>query len=212
MIIFVEKYLKMRYIQNCSDTKQPLTLGLTGLIGSGKSTVATGFQALGVPIYNCDNRAKILMRDKLADRISELLGVKIIGENGELDIISIANRIFSNCELLNKINAIVHPEVLKDFLKWRKKQTTAQYCIIESAILYGSIVESCTDKVVAVVAPKEICVERAAKRDNSDRKAVENRMNNQLSERELREKADFVIDTTKLIMPQIIKINTKLSE
>ena len=201
----------MKAMRNLNHIKQPLVIGLTGLIGSGKSTVATGFQALGVPIYNCDDRAKLLMRDKLAERISELLGVKVIGHDGELDRLSIANSIFSNGDLLNKMNEIVHPEVLNDFFKWRKKQTSALYCIIESAILYGSVVEGITDKVVAVVAPKEICIERASKRDNIDRKAIESRMNHQLSEKELRGKVDFVIDTTQLIMPQVIKINLILN-
>lgn len=202
----------MKDNQNLSDAKQPLTLGLTGLIGSGKSTVATCFQALGIPVYNCDNRAKMLMRDKLAPRISKLLGIDVINENGELDRMKIADKIFSNGELLNEINQIVHPEVLNDFLEWRKKQTDAKYCIVESAILYGSVVAKYTDKVVAAVAPKEICIERAAKRDNVSRKSVEKRMNNQLSEKELREKVDFVVDTTQLIIPQIIEIDTVLSK
>ena len=200
----------MKDNQNCSHQKHPRTLGLTGLIGSGKSTVATGFQALGVPVYNCDNQAKRLMQEKLIPRIVELLGEDVIDQNGTLDRNKIAQKIFSDGKMLEKINAIVHPAVLKDFIEWREKQSPAKYCVVESAILYGSIVEKQTDKVVAVVAPKEVCIERAVKRDKNNRKSIEDRMNNQLSETELLEKVDFVVDTTKLIMPQIIEIHNLL--
>ena len=196
-------------MENHNGAKCLFTLGLTGLIGSGKSTVAIGFKALGVPVYNSDDRAKILMRDKLSLRISQLLGVEVIGTDGELDRKSIADKIFADSNLLSQINDIVHPAVLNDFIEWRRKQNSSKYCIIESAILYGSVVEKCTDEIVAVVAPKEICIERAVERDNSDRQTIEKRMDKQLSEEQLRLKTEFIIDTTQLIMPQVIKVHEK---
>ena len=207
MFIFVEKSVKM----NTSTTlKPPLTLGLTGIIGSGKSTVAEGFTAIGVPCYNSDMMAKLLMRDTLSGELSKLLGTNILNKAGELDTKLIARMIFSDGELLKSVNSLVHTSVLSDFINWRSEQTESTYCIIESAILYGSVIEQCIDKVVAVIAPDTICIERAMLRDNSTREEVQNRMNKQLSSEELQKRADFVVDTTKLIMPQLININSHL--
>ena len=185
---------------------QPITLGLTGLIGSGKSTVAQGFLALGVPVYDSDKEAKRLMRDKLSDQTSAILGVNILDENGEINRGLVAQLIFSNNTLLEKINALVHPAVLEDFLMWRVRHSAATYCVVESAILYGSVLEQYADKVIATIAPVDVCAERAAMRDNVPVDAVVARMSKQLSGEELRHKADFVVDTTKLIMPQILEI------
>lgn len=176
----------------------PKIIGLTGGIGSGKTTVANFFKKLGVPIYIADTEAKALMnRSKIIKRKL----IKLFGEQAYIDDKLnkpfIASQIFSNQDLLQQMNAIVHPKVAKHFANWVKKQSTA-YVISEAAILFENGSYKKYDYIITVVAPKEVRLKRVLKRDNSSKEKVEAIMNNQWSDNQKIELSDFVINNTNL--------------
>ncbi|WP_289045338.1 dephospho-CoA kinase [uncultured Olleya sp.] len=176
----------------------PKIIGLTGGIGSGKTTVANFFKTLGVPIYIADTEAKALMnRSKIIKRKL----IKLFGEQAYIDDKLnkpfVASQIFSNQDLLQQMNAIVHPKVAKHFANWVKKQSTA-YVISEAAILFENGSYKKYDYIITVVAPKEVRLKRVLKRDNSSKEKVEAIMNNQWSDNQKIELSDFVINNTNL--------------
>ncbi|SHJ53266.1 dephospho-CoA kinase [Arenibacter nanhaiticus] len=173
-------------------------VGLTGGIGSGKSTVGAMFQALGVPVYNSDVQAKILMAEskELQEDIRGLLGAESY-ENGVLNRTFIANKVFKDKELLQALNRIVHPAVRQHFLQWAKKQNAA-YVIQEAAIIFENNSVDFYDKIILVTAPKEDRVNRVVKRDQVEAKKVEDRMKNQWPDQKKEEVSDFVIHNTDL--------------
>lgn len=176
----------------------PKIIGLTGGIGSGKTTVANFFKTLGVPIYIADTEAKALMnRSKIIKRKL----IKLFGEQAYIDDKLnkpfVASQIFSNHDLLQQMNAIVHPKVAKHFANWVKKQSTA-YVISEAAILFENGSYKKYDYIITVVAPKEVRLKRVLKRDNSSKEKVEAIMNNQWSDNQKIELSDFVINNTNL--------------
>ena len=171
-------------------------VGLTGGIGSGKTTVAKKFEALGIPIYIADIEAKKLMnRSKIIKRKL----YKLFGESayvkGELNKSFIAKKIFENKDLLEKMNAIVHPKVGKHFDRWLNKQTSP-YVIKESAILFEKNLQEQCDFVVLVTSPKELRIKRLLDRDNTTKEKILAVMSNQLIEEEKIKRSDFVITNT----------------
>ncbi|RKR13382.1 dephospho-CoA kinase [Maribacter vaceletii] len=169
-------------------------IGLTGGIGSGKTTVANLFIALGVPVYNSDREAKILMNTSkiLIKEIKTLLGEESYKES-KLNRPYIAGKVFKDKELLQKLNAIVHPAVRENFLQWVSIQNTS-YVIQETALLYENNASSLYDAVILVTAPEEVRVERVLHRDATNKEAILARINNQLSDKEKIAKANFVIE------------------
>ncbi|AXT50112.1 dephospho-CoA kinase [Aquimarina sp. BL5] len=188
-------------------------IGLTGGIGSGKSTVAKMFAELGVPIYIADDEAKKLMNEDVGvkNHIIDLLGVNSYTEQ-ELNRSFIADKVFNNKELLEKLNAIVHPAVATHFTKWKSKQKS-EYVIKEAAILFENDSYRQCDYTILVTAPKEIRIERVLKRDNTTRLQVLARMKNQWEDSKKTPLADFVIINTNLeeTWLQIKKIHNKLT-
>lgn len=189
-----------------------IKVGVTGGIGSGKSTVCRIFALLGAAVYDSDSRAKILMNSdpKVMARIRELFGKEAYNETG-LDRKYISERVFGNRPLLERLNAIVHPAVAKDFDRWAEKQQ-APYVIEESAILFECGADKNMDVTIAVTAPEEIRIRRTSRRDNTDPEKVRARMAHQMSDEQRAERADYVIlaDDRHLIVPQIIDIHHKL--
>lgn len=175
-----------------------IIVGLTGGIGSGKTTVAALFSALGVPVYNSDLQAKELMQNSevLIKKIKTLLGEESYKER-ELNKPYIAKKIFNDKELLSSLNAIVHPAVREHFLDWVANQKHP-YVIQETALLFENKNEELYDKIILVTAPEEIRVQRVLQRDRNTRDAVLARINNQLSDVVKIPKADFVIENIKL--------------
>ena len=173
-------------------------VGLTGGIGSGKSTVAAMFYELGVPVYNSDERAKHLMNTsaKIKKQLIGLLGEQSY-KNEELNRSYIAKMVFKNTELLAKLNGIVHPVVRKDFVKWSKRQHTP-YVIQETALLFENDAQKLYDCVILVTAPKKERIERVLKRENMTKEQVIARMNNQLSDATKLELANFHIENIEL--------------
>jgi len=170
-----------------------LKIGLTGGIGSGKTTVAILFENLGVPVYYADDRAKEIMHDNISvkNKIIELFGEKAYVSN-KLNIKYISGIVFDNSIVLKKLEKIVHPAVRQDFLDWAKKQNT-DYVIVENAILYKSGMDKLVDFVIVVTADKEKKLERLKKRDKKSKKELEKIIQNQLNEKKFLKKSDFVI-------------------
>ncbi|WP_298541018.1 dephospho-CoA kinase [uncultured Aquimarina sp.] len=188
-------------------------IGLTGGIGSGKSTVAEMFAKLGVPIYIADDEAKKLMNEDISvkKQIVALLGVNSYTEQG-LNRSFIADKVFNNKELLEKLNAIVHPKVATHFTKWKNEQKF-EYVIKEAAILFENGGYKRCDHTILVTAPKETRIKRVLKRDNTTRSQVLARLKNQWEDSEKIPLADFVIINTNLeeTWLQIKKIHNKLT-
>ncbi len=176
-----------------------MIIGLTGGIGSGKTTVAKLFYKLGVPIYISDIEAKQLMetQTKLIADIKKLLGEKAYVKN-KLNRSYIANQVFEDKQKLIALNALVHPVVAKCFLKWYKKQTFL-YVIKESAILFETKGNKSCDFVITVTAPLQERISRVVLRDKVAKKQVENRISNQLSDEEKIKQSDFVIHNINII-------------
>jgi dephospho-CoA kinase len=173
-------------------------IGLTGGIGSGKTTVAKHFHEIGIPIYIADVEAKKLMNSSkvLKRHLKQLFGDQAY-LNDELNKVYIASKIFSDKALLEKMNAIVHPKVANHFKKWLKKQNST-YVIYESALIFENDTTEQFQYIITVTAPLEIRIERVKNRDNSSEDKVKSIINNQLSDDVKISKSDFIIKNTDL--------------
>ena len=166
-------------------------VGITGGIGSGKSTVCRLFAARGVAVYDCDAAAKRLMAE------DEALKGAIVARFGEacncdgvLNRSYLAEQIFGSDEAREALNRLVHPAVIADFERWAEEQA-GEYVVLESAILFEAGLEKHRDCVVAILAPKPLRLERAMKRDDAQREQIEARMATQLDDDTLCAKADL---------------------
>ncbi|MFD2519127.1 dephospho-CoA kinase [Salinimicrobium flavum] len=173
-------------------------LGLTGGIGSGKTTVANFFRELGVPVYIADDEAKELMNSDpgVKKAITEIFGENSYTSNG-LDRKYLADRVFKSKELLEKLNAIVHPAVNRHFEEWKSKQQSA-YVVYEAAILFEKGGSEKCDFTLLITAPHEVKIERLLQRDNSSLEEIEARMENQWSDEKKAALANFIIENNDL--------------
>lgn len=171
-----------------------MIVGLTGGIGSGKSTVARMFAAHGVPTYDSDREAKVLMNtdENLIDSISSLFGTEAY-ESGHLNRAYIASRVFKDKPLLQKLNNLVHPAVRLHFSTWAKEQDF-KYVIQETALIFENQMQDLYDEIILVTAPIEIRIERIISRDEIDRSSILERMSNQLDDDEKVHLSDYVIE------------------
>jgi dephospho-CoA kinase len=187
-----------------------LKIGITGGIGSGKTTVCKIFEKLGTPVYYADNEAaKILSDNKtVQQKVISLLG-NIIVENGAINRKKIAEIVFSDSTKLNSLNEIIHPEVKKHSAIWMKMHASKPYIIKESAIVFENNLQNEFDCIILVTAPKELKIKRIKERDNSTTEEIEKRIKNQLSDEEKIKLADYVIanDEKLLLTPQIIELH-----
>jgi len=190
-------------------------VGLTGGIGSGKTFIASIFETLAVPVFYADSQAHRLMDqdEQLRTQIQELFG-KDLYVNGTLKRDALARIVFHNPLRIKELNAIVHPAVHKAFEHWchTQKQGNAPYVLEEAAILFESGAYQNMDKVVTIAAPESLRIERVQQRDAITKEQVAARMNNQWTEEQRNNQADFIIqnDGNQLLLPQIIAIDTKL--
>lgn len=168
-------------------------VGITGGIGSGKSTVCAILAEFGVAVYDSDSRAKRLMNEDntLRERLVERFGSEVYCVEG-LNRIYLAERVFGNPEELKALNAIVHPAVMDDFDRWALEQE-GSYVVLESAILFEASLDRRVDVSVAVMAPEALRIERAMQRDGAQREQIVARMNNQISDQERVERAKYTI-------------------
>ncbi|MBU2930038.1 dephospho-CoA kinase [Winogradskyella psychrotolerans] len=170
-----------------------VVVGLTGGIGSGKSTILKCFKSYGIPVYIADDEAKALMnRSKVIRRkLIHLFGDKAY-ENNVLNRPYLASKIFNDKTLLSKMNAIVHPKVAAHFKQWLSKQDAA-YVIKEVAIIFENNLQNEYDYIITVVADKDLRIKRVMQRDGVSQEKVEAIMKNQWSDADKIEKSDFVI-------------------
>ena len=187
-------------------------IGLTGGIGSGKSTIAEVFKVLNIPVYNSDERAKALMNENqlLIEEISNVFGAHIY-QNGELNRAELGAIVFKNPELLQQLNAVVHPVVGDDFNAWCNKQQS-KYVIKEAAIIFETGINKMLDGVIAVIAPDELRIKRVLKRPGMTEELIKDRMSRQLPTETLIDKANWLInnDETVLVIPQVLKVHEEI--
>lgn len=170
-----------------------LKIGITGGIGSGKSTVAKIIEVLGFPVYYSDHEAKMLMNssDEIREELNNHFGIDFYSE-GQLNRKLLADKIFQNKEELNFVNQLVHPLVRQDFYLWSERQSS-KIVFQESALLFETGNEKNFSATILVTASDELRIQRVMKRDNCSRASVLERMKNQLPESEKIAKANFVL-------------------
>ncbi|WP_026914974.1 dephospho-CoA kinase [Christiangramia portivictoriae] len=173
-------------------------VGLTGGIGSGKTTVAGFFKELGIPIYIADDAGKRLLAESrpIKEKVSKLLGDKSYSAS-KPDRKYIANKVFNDKQLLADLNAIIHPAVAKDFEAWVSRQSSA-YVIYEAAILFEVGGYKKCDLSILVTAPHTLKIERLQQRDDSSIEEIEARMDHQWPDEKKAELADFIIENEDL--------------
>lgn len=172
-------------------------IGLTGGIGSGKSTVAALFKEKGIPVFIADIEAKKLFEQKeVVIEIKECFGSSVISENN-IDRKALGQIVFSDSEQLKKLNNIIHPKVHQAFEKWFAQQKSP-YIIYEAAIIFEHNRQSFFDKTLLITAPKSLRIERVMKRDSVSKDEVLKRMDNQWSEFRKKELADYTLDNVNI--------------
>lgn len=191
---------------------RPVIIGCTGGIGSGKTNVVKTFEGLGIPGYDCDSRAKELYDEDAAllAEVARVAGDDVVVE-GRLDRRALAAKIFSDADLLARLESVVHPAVIRDFSRWLQEQSS-KLVIFESAILLDKpYLREMPDYVLLVTAPRELRIERVMARDGLSREAVEKRMANQISDEQRRKYADYILETNDrdAIIPQLLSLIQK---
>ncbi len=195
------------------ENKKPLIVGLTGGIGSGKSTVAKVFQSLGVPVFNSDLEAKHIINNDVEVIRAITFEFGNVYENEKLNRIKMAEVVFNDNNALDKLNKIVHPKVAEYFENWILENNNSSILIKEAAILIESGAYKQIDKIVLVTAPKAIRIQRVISRDSISKEKVIGRMNTQLSDKEKLSYADFFIinDDIQMVIPQVLAAYNKLN-
>ena len=197
-------------------------VGLTGGIGSGKTTAAGIFESLGIPVYNADQRAKTLykrnpaLRTWVVERFGTACGAYQGDELVDINRKALADIVFSDSSALAELNAAVHPAVLKDFNSWHAKQSelaAAPYIIREAAILIETGGYEHCDLLVVVRAPRSLRLERAARRLHADESQIEKRMQQQLSDEARAKHADFVLDNAdeNSLLQQVLEVHRQIT-
>lgn len=189
-----------------------LKVGLTGGIGSGKSTVAQLFEVLGIPVYYADIEAKKLMNEntELKQAIIKNFGKEAYTSEA-LNRKYISSIVFSDPQKLELLNSLVHPATKKEGENWMHRQKTV-YAIHEAALIFEANVSDRLDYVIGVSAPRELRIKRAMERDNVTREEIIKRMTKQLDEEIKMNKCDFVVinDEQQLLIPQVLELHEKL--
>jgi dephospho-CoA kinase len=189
--------------------KPGMKLGITGGIGSGKTSVCRVFNVLGIPVFSADYEAQKIMNEdrKIKKGVNGIAG-KNIYHDGKLDRMELASLIFNDPVSLKKVNALVHPVVFDHFIQWAEKQT-APYVIMEAAILFESGGSKLVDRVATIVAPVEERISRVTLRNKLTREQVMDRIRNQMTDEERVKRSDYVINNSEneMIIPVILKIN-----
>ncbi|PZP49450.1 MAG: dephospho-CoA kinase [Pseudopedobacter saltans] len=189
-----------------------LHIGLTGGIGSGKSTVAKIFQVLGIPIFDADSTAKNIMNENesLKKKLMDTFGNDTY-QDGKLNRQYLASIVFSDPYKLELLNSLVHPATIQAAKDWMHLQT-APYTIKEAALLFESGTAGDLDFVIGVYTPKNIRMQRVAARDNAQYEDIQKRMHNQLNEEMKMKLCDFVIlnDEKQLLTDQVLILHKKL--
>jgi dephospho-CoA kinase len=189
-----------------------LKIGITGGIGSGKSTVAKAFQVLGIPVYFADDAAKRLMNenDELKAKIQLHFGNQVY-KNGQLDRKLLAEIVFTSPQKLASLNKLVHPATLKDADEWMQKQTSP-YSLKEAALIFESGAQEHLDYVIGVTAPAPLRIQRTIQRDGITREEVIARIDKQMNESIKMKLCDFVLinNEQEMLLPQVLQLHENL--
>lgn len=188
-----------------------LKVGITGNIGSGKTTVSKIFEVLGVPVFYADDEAKdVMVKDaELIAGIKQAFSEQSYFEDGSLNRKHISSIVFNNDDELKKLNALVHPAVFRAFDSWVLQFKDAPYVLKEAALLFESSSYKMCDKTIVVTAPLEIRIARVMQRDHLSKEEILSREAKQFTEEKKIELADFVIknDNSELVIPQVLKLH-----
>ena len=190
-----------------------MIVGLTGGIGTGKSTVAKLFEVLGAKVFNSDENAKDqYFVPAIKQQVIDLLGKECYSDERTLSRKYVSNKIFSDTTLLKKLNAIIHPAVIKDFKAFANAHP-GKLIIKESALLFEVGLDKELDKVILITCPLELRIERVMKRDGLSREEILNKIKSQLSDDEKLKLTDLVIknDETEFLITQTLKLFNELS-
>lgn len=184
-------------------------LGVTGGIGSGKSTVCRIFKVLDIPVFSADDEARIIMDNNKMIRaeLNDITGTELYA-SGELDRNKLASLIFNDDNLLNRVNNLVHPLVFERYDDWCRQQD-ADYVIFEVAILFESGADKHVDRILAVTAPREERIDRVMERNKMSREQVMERINNQMKDDEMIKRSDYRIDNSddSMIIKEVMDIH-----
>ncbi|MFM2363911.1 MAG: hypothetical protein RLZZ316_2813 [Bacteroidota bacterium] len=187
-------------------------VGITGGIGSGKTTVAKIFEVLGIPVYYADDAAKRLMNE---DPVLKAAIIKAFGENAytknTLNRSYLAAAVFNNTEKTALLNSLVHPVTIKDAANWVSRQTSA-YTLKEAALIFESGTQTQYDFIIGVAAPKAVRLHRAMQRNNSTKEQVTQRMQNQIEESIKLKLCDAIITNNEVepLLPQVLQLHQQL--
>jgi dephospho-CoA kinase len=193
-----------------------IKLGITGGIGSGKTTVAKVFETIGVPVFYADDEAKkFLLKDSVKQQLVELFGTKVINESEDVNKTELANIVFNNKESLEQLNALIHPLLMNEFIAWSEKKNAEKhpYVVMEAAILFEAGFEVYVDKTLCISAPIDTRISRVVNRDGTTKEQVKSRINNQMTDEERELKSDFIINnlSNRMIVADIVSLNKSLS-
>lgn len=191
-----------------------LKIGITGNIGSGKTTVCQLFELLGAPVFYADFYGKKVMTEDLVlvEAIRKTFGGESYFEDGSLNRKYISNIVFKNEAELEKLNALVHPAVFRAFDEWAISFNTKNYVLKEAAILFESGSDKQCDKTIVVAAALDVRLKRVMQRDNLTKAEILRREEKQMPQQEKIAKADFVIynDPQMMVIPQVLQIHQQL--
>lgn len=190
-----------------------IQVGVTGGIGVGKTTVGQIFETLGAPIYKSDDRAKILMNssDELKSQIIEAFGYDAYNRDKQLNRSYLATVVFNNPKKLQVLNSLVHPTVLEDYRNWFSEQNNVPYTIKEAALMFETDSHKSMDCIIVVTCPINLRIDRIVKRDHMKRDEVLKRIENQMSDKQRLEKAQYRVknDGKQSIIKQTIDLHYK---
>ncbi len=188
-----------------------LKVGITGGIGSGKSIVTKVFAVLGVPTYDADSRAKALVEENssIISQVKQLLGEEAYTPDGKYNRAYVSEKVFKSKELLQQLNSIIHPAVGDDFENWTSKHKNESYILKEAAIMGKN---SGLDKIIVVQSPLDLRIKRIKARDGRTKEQIEGIIQNQKTEEEFLNLADYVIHNNEIdfITEQVLVIDTAL--
>ena len=188
-------------------------IGLTGNIGSGKSTVAQIFEILGVPVYHADIQAReILGSSNVVEQIKNLFGNKVITSQHQVDRKILASIVFNDKNKLETLNNLIHPLVEEDFSKWCNLYLESDYILHEAAVLFESGFDRLFDANILITAPEELCIARVMARDSITKEMVVHRIQNQWSEDKKQKLAQYEVinDENALVIAQVLAIHRQI--
>lgn len=188
-------------------------IGLTGNIGSGKSTVAEIFKIIGIPVFSADAIGKqALNRESNKEKLISVFGNTIFSPDKTVNKKKLASIVFSDKHKLEELNNIIHPIVRSDYQQWLKNHTDKKYILHEAAILIESGFYTMFEKIILVTSPEKLRTNRVMKRDGTDLNQIKERMNNQMKESDKTRYADYIIKNNEddMLIPQVLEIHKSL--